>query len=258
MAELTNLIKDRIDLFFYDIYNIRYDKKIDSSEFLLLFDNINYIVQQRNYTLNEFFSLFPIIVNNKTIIHIFIEKILYVEQLYFNNNHFITYSNRTDINYDDNFIPINHIKNDNYHNRVMNQCIKQNFDYTSQMTFFIFLLLLEGDNILLNTRPIELLNKDFYKTRIKNSKNILLFNSLVMVLSYGKNLVIIHQKYIRRYLARRYIIKIKKQKCFNIFLYSPPKQIELNFFEFFPGGYNIEWDQLEEKLQKKFKKNAKI
>jgi hypothetical protein len=59
----------------------------------------------------------------------------------------------------------------------------------------------------------------------------------LLLLTCGSNIIIIQQSYIRRYLAKKKIIKMKKQCCFDIILSSIPQYIEYNKFKCFNGGY---------------------
>jgi hypothetical protein len=236
-----NIIEEIIKELYYEIYNITSDIKKNSIYFTKIFNKLQ-------IQFNNEFIISQLYFNNnqETIIHSILNSIIDV-QLYFKMFNSIYFNNRTDIiNNDPIIIPSNYYKCKYYNNKL--QYILHNlFDYTSQLTYFLFLLLLEIDNSILllpnleNLTPIQLFSKKFYiyKKRGLNSKNILLYNSLQMVLIYGKNLVIIQQSFIRRYLAKRYIIKLKKQQCLNDILYASPKQIEFYNFNYFPGGNKV-------------------
>ncbi len=240
-----NIIEKTIKTSFYDIYNITSINKKNSKYFRNLLNEIIYISNKNNIQLNNLTLYFNN--NQETIVHFLLVSIIDTK-LYFKMFDSIYFNNRTDINMNDNWITI---KNDynkcSYYNKNLQKILNEKFNYISQLTYFLFLLLLEiNNNILLlpdsrNLTPIQYFSKNFYvyKRRGIDSKNILLYNSLQMVLIYGKNLVIIQQSFIRRYLARRYIIKLKKNICLSNILYSPPKQVEFYNFKYFPGGAKI-------------------
>ncbi len=226
-----NSVDKILNNFFQNIYDINNSCKNSSEDFSKLLNTLRKLFQNINLELyhRETLDYLMINNNNESIIHFIIDKICNIK-LNLNINKLIYINNRTDINVNQS---ITLYKNEKKFTLLQNKLICNNFNYIYQLTYFLFILLLELDNHILkipnnnNLIPLNYLDK---KKNFRNS------TILQLLFIYGKNLVIIQQAIIRRYLAKRYVIKLKKQNCFNCILYSPPGQIELNYFNFFPGG----------------------
>ena len=52
----------------------------------------------------------------------------------------------------------------------------------------------------------------------------------------NKRLLQTQQTYIRRWLSRKRVHKMKLTRCLNIILYSPFQQVEHNYYKYFKGG----------------------
>jgi hypothetical protein len=242
-----NIIVETVDRFFNKVFDFRSRTRYNSGSFNELFNNIKFIGETYNNTLKETFDLRPYFNLTETIIHYLLYFIIFIP-LQNEFDDFVYFNNRTDIqenvSFKTNIVELANLSKNpkkNLYNLIYNQ-----YDYTSQLTYFIFKLLIEIDNNILllnnqvtNKNSLEVLiyyKNTFYKRGL-NKDSELLFNTLKLLLIYGKNIVIIQQSFIRRFLSKRKLIKLKKEKCLEIILYSLPKQIEFTKYKSFTGGY---------------------
>ncbi len=237
-----------------NMYDIANKKTIDSNFMILFLNNFEKMCDKQNFTLENYFE--NALYNNLTYIHYIIYLILYIP---INNNSWynssnILFNNRHDINnsivnnlsyYDIDLNLLNNLYNDtqlinnNYKNDI--DKLKNNlYNYTSQLTWLLFTILLRiGNKSLINNIQNPY---DYFKKRqellLKRENSDLKCRTLLLLLTHGTKIVIIQQSYIRRFLARKKIVKIKKNNILNIILYAIPKFIEHNEFICFSGGYN--------------------
>ncbi len=247
MYLIENTIKNGI---LTDIYNIISKKKYTSNDFTNFLNELIVICENNHQTLENYIKNNVYMENGDTIIHYIVKNILFIP-IYYPANNIIAFNNRNDINLNDNlyidlFIP-------HYKKKHTNDLLKftyNNYDYTQNLMYFLFILLSKIDNSILllpdtyGNTILELLIQHKYKFYRKGNN----YGSLLLLLTYGEKIIILQQSYVRRYLAKRRIIKIKKQKVFDTILYAPAGHIEYYTYRFFQGGYA--YIQANEKFNK--------
>lgn len=244
-------IKNIIAMNFNNAYNIAFSKKT-SNFFLDIIHELDSLCSQNNKLLNDYFVNDPKILYD--IINDIIVALINVPIRYYHVDS-ILYNNNTN-HLPGNIVPFDitlHTTRNIFaihaHDIIYKDilAIVKNFDYVSQVTYFIFNLLIKINfTDLSNTHKSKgffsshieylLTNQNIIFNRNFDKKTIISFNALIMVLTYGSNLIIIQQSYIRRYLAKRFVIKYKKNLLFQILLYSMPKCVEFCAFKDFVGG----------------------
>jgi hypothetical protein len=253
-----NIIVETIDRFFNKIFDFRSRTRYNSGSFNELFNNIKFVGETYYNTLKETFELRPYFNLNETIMHYLLYFIIFIP-LQNEFDDFVYFNNRPDIQENvsikTTIVELNNLSKNpkkNFYKSIYNQ-----YDYTSQLTYFIFKLLIEIDNDILllnntitNKNSLETLiyyTNTFYKRGL-NKDIELLFNTLKLLLIYGKNIIIIQQSYIRRFLAKKKIMRLRKDKSLEIILYSLPNQIEFIKYKSFIGGYK--YKELESRFNK--------
>lgn len=247
MYLIENLIVNGI---LTNIYNIHTTPCVTANDFITFLNELTSICDKNHQTLEDYIKNNPRMENGDTIIHYVLKNILYIP-LYYPSNNIVVFNNRYDVQLNPNiYIEFWPSKNRKYISNSRKFLFK-NYDYTHKLMYFLFILLSKIDNSILmipdsnGHTPIELLiqNKHIYNQ--KNCK----YGSLLTLLTYGTKIIIIQQSYIRRYLARRHVIKIKKKKIFDAILYAPTGYIEYNTFKYFCGGYK--YTQVKEQFNTK-------